>query len=161
MIGWAFAIVREWDSFSPKMPESDDHGNCVSIKYEPKRTTPDTVEDRRLRRRKLARQMIKPEQVKLFEAAGILDMVVDKIEQQALLITDEEQSDVLVGSTAAWVDTEIEITLDSGCVDHIIDLGDAPGYEAYVTESAEQEEAELCRWQWCSCAKRRADLLEP
>ena len=41
---------------------------------------------------------------------------------------------MLVGASA-WVDSEIEVTLDSGCVDHILDLGDAPGYEAFVAES--------------------------
>ena len=136
VVGWAFAEVRDWALIGMKLPTSDGHGNCVSFKHEPKRTTPDTVAARRAQRLKLARQMIRPEQMRFFEEAGILDMVIDKIEQQAMLITDEEQGDVLVGSTAAWVDTDIEITLDSGCVDHIIDLGDAPGYEAYVAESA-------------------------
>ena len=74
-------------------------------------------------------------QVKLFKEMGIYDVLVDKIHQKVLLITDSEQSSVLMGA-AAQIDTDIDITLDSGCVDHIIDLGDAPGYEAYIAESA-------------------------
>ena len=34
-----------------------------------------------------------------------------------------------------WIDTEIEICLDSGCCEHVMDLGDAPGYNAFLTES--------------------------
>ena len=34
-----------------------------------------------------------------------------------------------------WIDTEIEICLDSGCCEHVMDSGDAPDYSAFLTES--------------------------
>ena len=33
------------------------------------------------------------------------------------------------------MDTDIEVTLDSGCCEHVLDLGDVPGYDAFLTES--------------------------
>ena len=35
-----------------------------------------------------------------------------------------------------WVDTALEMTLDSACGEHVMDLGDALGYGAFVAESA-------------------------
>ena len=35
-----------------------------------------------------------------------------------------------------WVETEILLTLDSGCCDHILDIADAPGYQGALQESA-------------------------
>ena len=34
-----------------------------------------------------------------------------------------------------WAETEIEICLDSGCFEHAMDLGDAPHYSTFLTES--------------------------
>ena len=33
------------------------------------------------------------------------------------------------------MDTDIELTLDSGCCEHVIDVGDIKGYAGFVTES--------------------------
>ena len=35
-----------------------------------------------------------------------------------------------------WVDTEIEVCLDSGCCDHVMDMQDAPEYQAFLMESS-------------------------
>ena len=35
-----------------------------------------------------------------------------------------------------WVETDIVLTLDSGCCDHILDIADAPGYQGALMESA-------------------------
>jgi hypothetical protein len=48
------------------------------------------------------------------------------------MTTDDEDPECLAMD---WVDTEIEICLDSGCCEHVMDLGDAPGYSAFITES--------------------------
>ena len=58
--------------------------------------------------------------------------MLEEVERAVLPITETED-DVL--ATADWVDTEIEITLDSGCCEHVLDLSDAPGYASYLTES--------------------------
>ena len=83
-----------------------------------------------------AKRLLGEEQLQLFENLGILESIFDKIHAQAMVITaeDEHGGEVLV-SASSWVDSEIEVTLDSGCVDHILDLGDAPGYEAFIAES--------------------------
>ena len=39
--------------------------------------------------------------------------------------TDDHDDEILI---ADWQDLEIEITLDSGCCEHVMDIGDAPGY---------------------------------
>ena len=46
------------------------------------------------------------------------------------ITTDDEANEVLVSE---WEDIEIEVTLDSGCCDHVLDAGEAPGY--MITES--------------------------
>ena len=48
------------------------------------------------------------------------------------MTTDDENPECL---SMDWVDTEIEICLDSGCCEHVMDLGDAPGYSMVLTES--------------------------
>ena len=40
--------------------------------------------------------------------------------------TDDGDSELLLGE---WEDIEIEVTLDSGCCDHVLDSCDAPGYD--------------------------------
>ena len=62
---------------------------------------------------------------------GILEDVMNDLrtrQRQALIIhTDDGVDDLLLGDTE-WQDLEIEITLDSGCVDHVVDAAEAPGY---------------------------------
>ena len=63
--------------------------------------------------------------VQLLDAIGALDSVVEKIEASILPVTtDDDEGDIL--GVDSWVDSEIEITLDSGCCEHVMDLGDAP-----------------------------------
>ena len=49
-------------------------------------------------------------------------------------VTIEDDASLL--PVADWVDTVIEITLDSGCCEHVMDISDAPGYSAFITESS-------------------------
>ena len=53
------------------------------------------------------------------------------------LIMEEADGNGNVGEImiADWVDVELDITLDSGCCDHIVDLADAPGYNAVLEPS--------------------------
>jgi hypothetical protein len=52
----------------------------------------------------------------------------------SMIITASDERAIL--PVADWRDTDILVTLDSGCCEHIMDVGDAPGYEAHVKESA-------------------------
>ena len=47
-----------------------------------------------------------------------------------------EDASVLPFSAADWEDKEIELTLDSGCCEHVLDIGDVPGYASFIVESA-------------------------
>ena len=49
-----------------------------------------------------------------------------------MLTTDDEDPACL---SMNWVETDIEICLDSSCCEHVMDLGDVPGYSAFLTES--------------------------
>ena len=51
---------------------------------------------------------------KLLSAMGALDSVVEKVEAH-IMMTDDE-------SDIRGVDTEIEMTLDSDCCEHVMDL---------------------------------------
>ena len=51
---------------------------------------------------------------------------IPEVEQSLLPITtDEGEAELLLGERE---DIEIEVTLDSGCCDHVLDSCDAPGY---------------------------------
>ena len=58
--------------------------------------------------------------------------MLDSVE--AHIMTTDDESDVLGVDT--WIVTGIEITLDSCCCEHVMDLGDAPAYSAFLVESA-------------------------
>ena len=51
-------------------------------------------------------------------------------------VTTDDGEDNLLPATDEWVDTSIWITLDSGCCEHVMDITDAPGYHAYIVQSA-------------------------
>ena len=73
------------------------------------------------------------EKVELLRSLGALE----EIEQQfvPLQIVTAEDDDGQVAMVENWVDTDIELTLDSGCCEHVLDISDAPGYGAFITES--------------------------
>ena len=87
------------------------------------------------------------EKAKLFTGSGCRDQFLDQLAEHkekmrvqnndlstlgvqsnaAMPMTvDDDYDYALIGDT--WQDIEIEITLDSGCVEHVLDAGDAPGY---------------------------------
>jgi hypothetical protein len=138
--GWAFTHVRDWIDVDLKVEDEDDRqSSCVSIRtYEPNETpteteTTDTIAAiRRSRVRNLVRDSVGHEKFDLLTSIGAIEQVLDSVE--AHIMTTDDESDVLGVDT--WIDTEIEITLDSGCCEHVMDLGDAPGYGAFIVESA-------------------------
>ena len=60
---------------------------------------------------------------KFLKAVGVWDDIEDFIAP----ITVEENQDELLPCTE-WQDVAVEITLDSGCCDHVLDAGEVPGY---------------------------------
>ena len=99
------------------------------------------VDPRQLKR--CLHQCIGEKNLKLLRAMGALEEV-----EQALIpgchlngvfgpiTTDDGDYSNQVMLQETWVDTEIEITLDSGCCEHVMDVSDAPGYSAFITESS-------------------------
>ena len=86
---------------------------------------------------KQALRWLGSEKAKLFTGLGCLDQFLDqlaehkekmKVQNNAAMpmTVDDDYDYALIGDT--WQDIEIEITLDSGCVEHVLDAGDAPGY---------------------------------
>ena len=72
--------------------------------------------------------MIGKENARLLDAIGAFEQV-----SQLIMMTDDDEPCAL---NVEWVETEIEICLDSGCCDHVLDLIDAPGYASFLGESA-------------------------
>jgi hypothetical protein len=79
--------------------------------------------------------MVGEENAKVLDALDAMDSVAAQVRAHAechVMTTDDEDPECL---SMDWVDTEIEICLDSGCCEHVMDLGDAPGYSTFFTES--------------------------
>ena len=70
--------------------------------------------------------------VEILRASGILDQVVEKT---VAVITPKDAEEHGVFPSDEWIDKAIEITLDLGCCDHIMDVTDAPGYGSFLVES--------------------------
>ena len=90
-------------------------GNCVSIDPEARHSaTQDTVDAmRRSRCRRMALDSLGVQTVELLDAIGALDDLVEKIESSiSPITTDDDEADIL--GVDSWIDSEIEITLDSG-----------------------------------------------
>ena len=67
------------------------------------------------------------DRVALLENIGCLKEIEDSILPVLIDNGYDEQNALLpIGS---WVDSVIQITLDSGCVEHVMCLEDAPGYD--------------------------------
>ena len=117
---------------TPRTTSTDEAAVLISVVN---RTADTAATVRHSQSCEIAKQMLTPEQIELFKELGIFDQMVAKIESQALITThDDDGGEVFVGDDS-WVDCHVDITLDSGCVDHIIDLGDAPGYAAFLVDS--------------------------
>ena len=109
-------------------------GSCVSF-HEPKPAN-ETIDAQGPSRqgRKLAvaalHEIIGKDRLAMIKSMGALE----QLEKMVLpLTTDDLDFDLL--PVQQWVDTDIELTLDSGCCEHVIDVGDIKGYASFVTES--------------------------
>ena len=132
--GWAFTRVRDWNEFDLDPIPFDDHHSCVSFNHEPNNRTPETAaEIARARADRAVRNALGPDAVRLLQSMGAYESVAAQVEAN-LITTEDDELEVFGVDT--WVDVEIEITLDSGCCEHVMDLGDAPGYAGFIGESS-------------------------
>ena len=69
----------------------------------------------------------------MLKGLGMLGECVDQAHQA--LITHSEE-DPAVMPLEEFVETDVQLTLDSGCCDHILDNADAPGYANALQPSA-------------------------
>ena len=134
VLGWSFADIRAWDSFERPVPlvMIDSIGSCSSTAQEPAR---EKVSVARRLSDETVRFMIGEENAKVLDALDAMDSVAAQVRAHAdalVVTTDDEEPECL---SMDWIDTEIEMCLDSGCCEHVMDLGDAPGYSVFLTES--------------------------
>ena len=107
-------------------------GSCVAIN-EPKPAEPEPGERRSNDdkwKRQLIHESLGAEKVAMLKAYDMLSEV------ESILLPVMYDDDGHVLPMQNWVDTEIELTLDSGCCEHVMDVSDAAGYEAHVVESS-------------------------
>ena len=74
--------------------------------------------------------------VALLRELGVYDDLIEAIPPvpSRNIFTSEE--DPAVMAMEDFVETDILLTLDSGCCDHIVDMADAPGYACVLHPSA-------------------------
>ena len=75
----------------------------------------------------------------------IFQQIIEHQEQLAVktsmvlpMTTDDEYDHALLGDT--WQDLDIEVTLDSGCVEHVLDAGETPGYCIVASPGSERRQ---------------------
>ena len=98
-------------------------GNCAAIGHEP---TPGTITVARGLSDRTVRLIVGEDNAKVLDALDVMDSVAAQTRSQAdcrITTADGEDPECL---SMVWVETEIEICLDSGCCEHVIDLGNAP-----------------------------------
>ena len=73
-------------------------------------------------------QIIGADKVKMLIGLGM----IDEVEEILLTTLEADPSIMTIGD---FVETTIELTLDSGCCDHVLDLADTPGYACILAPS--------------------------
>jgi hypothetical protein len=103
------------------------NGGCVSF-HEPNSAY---VEQRRI-----LREAIGADRVKMLESLDMMDELEKRLlVDRSLLPVTIEENDILPFDSEEWIDQWIELTLDSGCCEHVLDLTDAPGHANFITTS--------------------------
>ena len=73
--------------------------------------------------------------IRVLRVTDALDKVVEQAVDAVMIMTDDDDQQRCAFPVSEWVDTYIEVTLDSGCCEHVLDLADMPGYAAFITDS--------------------------
>ena len=89
--------------------------------YEPNTTTAPTPSLAKTHR--MLREMLGETTFNMIRAAGS----VEEIASLVLPMTTEDPPESHAFNLDEFVETEIEVTIDSGCCEHVLDLMDAPG----------------------------------
>ena len=89
-----------------------------------------------MQREKMLKSVLGDDRYNMVKALGAEGELLDAL----FPVTTEEASALFPVDT--WVDTSIEITLDSGCCEHVMDIEHAPGYVGFVTASAGSKRAQ-------------------
>ena len=79
------------------------------------------------------------EKVALMQELGVLEQVVSMLPQDSAMVVTTDEPDAPAMSMEDFVETDIVLTLDSGCCDHIADMADFPGYAHMLTPSLGSE----------------------
>ena len=92
---------------------------------------------RQLRTEDIRARML-PRQFEALESLGMIDEVIDR-----MLIMEAEECDDTTVLNVEWTDIDIEVVLDSGCSDHVMDVErEAPGYYIacllYTSDAADE-----------------------
>ena len=78
-------------------------------------------------------ELIGVDVVRMLDGLGMTEQFMEAASPGAFVTYAEEDPAALTADT--FVETDIVLTLDSGCCDHIVDLADAPGYNAVLEPS--------------------------
>ena len=137
-VGCAFAGVSEWSTTGINTKPA---GSCYSLNEPNHRTSCDTPQaatatELRAKCERLTRdhvtRRVDSELIEVLKILGTFDEIVDKT--MAIIESKNDTEDAVL-PVNEWVDKIIEVTLDSGACDHILDLSDAPGYANFLGES--------------------------
>ena len=114
-------------------PSIDNRGGCVSFAGGHSAQDVDDGGKAFLEKSRLhmIERIIGADKVALLRSLDLLDKVAEAI---CPVTTDDAGDEVLAADT--WVDTVVYKTLNSGCCEHVMDITDAPGYHAYLVQSA-------------------------
>ena len=111
-------------------------GGCTPFSNEPNTNTGPLLDSATWRsyRAEQIRQQINPRELIALESMGMADEVV---ERALLMESDGLADDHLLNME--WTDIDVEIALDSGCCDHIMDVEElAPGYAVMQSERSKR-----------------------
>ena len=148
-VGWAFTGVEDWDTIGDEHVCLSRTGGCVAFN-EPNtltrtaapqttpntKTTTNTTQLRETCRERVRHKLLEhvdDELVEVLKVLGTFDEVLD--ETVAIITSKDSTGENSVLPVAEWIDQVIEVTLDSGACDHILDMADAPGYANFLVES--------------------------
>ena len=85
-------------------------------------------------RREYLERSVGVAKIALMQEVGVLDDVLEVLPIPSAMIMTSEEDPAVIG-LEDFVETDILLTLDRGCCDHIVDMADAPGYAAVLHPS--------------------------
>ena len=136
--GWAFANVEDWEAFDAHMTTGGKYYCFNEPNQDAMRNTSNVSAQSDLRarvERSVREQVVQRMDGELVEVLKILGTLDEVVNKTVAIIESRDTNADGVFPIDEWVDRTIEVTLDSGACDHILDLDDAPGYANFLAES--------------------------